>query len=188
MEEHAQIIDEARTRVASGRTLDPSGYEARILAAGGDTERALAQLARVVSVARARALVSGPPPPQVEPTPEPLRRPLVLRAKPTITGNMDVRRERRGDAFVLAWAREPKVAAWNVRISERPDVRGDYTVRDELNLQGDATTVELPLGEKPLRVHLLGRDRGGRLVRRAIVSALTRDNWSTRWERRASAS
>ena len=89
---------------------------------------------------------------------------------------------------MLAWTREPKVAAWEVRISERPDVRGDYVVRDELSLKGDATSVELPLGDHPLRVHLLGRDRGGRLVRRAIVSALTRDSWSTRWERRASAS
>jgi hypothetical protein len=37
-------------------------------------------------------------------------------------------------------------------------------------------------------VHVLGRDRGGRLVRRAIVSGLTRESWADRWERRASAS
>jgi hypothetical protein len=48
--------------------------------------------------------------------------------------------------------------------------------------------LELPLGDTPFRVHLLGRDRGGRLVRRAIVSALTRDGWNDRWERKASAS
>ena len=101
---------------------------------------------------------------------------------------MDVRRERRSDGFVLEWATEPKVVAWEVRVSERPDVRGDYTVREERSLPGDATSLELPLGDSPLRVHLLGRDRGGRLVRRAIVSALTRDGWGERWERRASAS
>jgi hypothetical protein len=37
-------------------------------------------------------------------------------------------------------------------------------------------------------VHLLGRAANGRLVRRAVISGLTRDNWSDRWQRRASAS
>jgi hypothetical protein len=101
---------------------------------------------------------------------------------------MDVRRERRGDAFVLAWSTEPKVVAWDVRLSERPDVRGDYVVREERSLAADATSFELELGDDPLRVHLLGRGRDGRLVRRAIVSALTRDGWGERWQRRASAS
>ena len=186
MDEHAKIIEEARKRVAGGSTLNASAFEARIRAAGGDTERALKQLARIVSVLRARALIAGPP--KHEPAPEPLRRPLALRAKPTISGNMDVRRERRSDGFVLEWTTEPKVVAWDVRVSERPDVRGDYIVREERSLPGDATSLELPLGDSPLRVHLLGRDRGGRLVRRAIVSALTRDGWGERWERRASAS
>jgi hypothetical protein len=39
-----------------------------------------------------------------------------------------------------------------------------------------------------VRVHLLGRGRDGRLVRRAIISALTREGWDERWQRRASAS
>ena len=187
MDEHAKIIEEARKRVAGGSKLNASAFEARIRAAGGDTEPALKQLARIVSVERARALIAGPPKHEPAP-PEPLRRQPALRAKPTITGNMDVRRERRSDGFVLEWATEPKVVAWEVRVSERPDVRGDYTVREERSLPGDATSLELPLGDSPLRVHLLGRDRGGRLVRRAIVSALTRDGWGERWERRASAS
>lgn len=187
MDEHAKIIEEARKRVAGGNTLNASAFEARIRAAGGDTEPALKQLARIVSVGRARALIAGPPKHEPAP-PEALRRPLALRAKPTITGNMDVRRERRSDGFVLEWTTEPKVVAWDVRVSVRPDVRGDYIVREERSLPGDATSLELPLGDSPLRVHLLGRDRGGRLVRRAIVSALTRDGWGERWERRASAS
>ena len=117
-----------------------------------------------------------------------MHRPLALRTKPTITGNMDVRRERRGDSFVLAWTAEPKVVAWDVRLSERPDVRGDYVVREERTLPGPETSLELQLGDTPLRVHLLGRARDGRLVRRAIISALTREGWDERWQRRASAS
>jgi hypothetical protein len=186
MDEHAKIIDEARKRVASGSTLNAAAFEARIRAAGGDTERALKQLARIVSVQRARALVAGPP--AHEPEPTPVRRPLALRTKPTITGNMDVRRERRGDGFVLAWTAEPKVVAWDVRLSERPDVRGDYVVREERTVPGSETSLELELGDVPFRVHLLGRARDGRLVRRAIISALTRDGWGERWQRRASAS
>jgi hypothetical protein len=188
MEEHAKIIDEARKRVASGGALNAASFEARIRAAGGDTERALQQLGRIVSVQRARALIEGPPMHEQRPKPEAVSRPLALRTKPTITGNMDVRRERNGDSFVLAWTAEPKVVAWEVRLSERPDVRGDYVVREERALPGPDTSLELQLGETPLRVHLLGRGRDGRLVRRAIISALTREGWDERWQRRASAS
>jgi hypothetical protein len=98
---------------------------------------------------------------------------------------MDVRR---AGETALAWRTEPKVTAWELRISERRDPRGDYEVRESGELPGDATSVELPLGDIPLRVHLLGRDRGGRLVRRTIVSGLTRETWGDRWQRRASAS
>jgi hypothetical protein len=188
MDEHAKIIDEARRRVASGSKLNAAAFEARIRAAGGDTERALKQLARIVSVQRARALVAGPPAHEPKPAPVTARRPLALRAKPTVTGNMDVRRERRGNSFVLTWTAEPKVVEWDVRLSERPDVRGDYVVRAERSLPGSATSLELELGDDPIRVHLLGRGRDGRLVRRAIVSALTREGWGERWQRRASAS
>jgi hypothetical protein len=188
MEEHTKIIDEARKRVASGGKLNASSFEARIRAAGGDTEPALKQLARIVSVQRARALIAGPPTHEPAPAPEPLHRPLALRTKPTITGNMDVRRERKGDSFVLAWTAEPKVVAWDVRLSERPDVRGDYVVREERTLPATETSLELQLDDTPLRVHLLGRGRDGRLVRRAIISALTRPGWDERWQRRASAS
>jgi hypothetical protein len=189
MDEHAKIIDEARKRVASDGTLNAASFEARIRAAGGDPEPALKQLARIVSVQRARALIAGAPvagPPTK--APEPVHRPFALRTKPTITGNMDIRRERRGDSFALAWTAEPKVVAWDVRLSERPDVRGDYVVREERSLPGTETSLELQLGDTPLRVHLLGRARDGRLVQRAIISALTREGWDERWQRRASAS
>jgi hypothetical protein len=186
--DHAKIIDEARKRVASGKPLNAAALEARIRAAGGDTERALKQLARIVSVQRARTLIAGPPKHDPAPPATPALRPLALRTKPTVTGNMDVRRERRGDAFVLAWTAEPKVVAWDVRLSERPDVRGEYIVREERSLPGSETSLELELGDAPSRVHLLGRGRDGRLIRRAIISALTREGWGERWQRRASAS
>ncbi len=188
MDEHTKIIDEARKRVASGKTLDAAAFEARLRAAGGETERALGQLARIVSVQRARTLIAGPPARAPVPPPAPLHRPLALRTKPTITGNMEVRRERRGDSFVLAWTAESKVVAWDVRLSERPDARGEYVVREERSLPGPETSFELELGDVPSRVHLLGRGRDGRLVRRAIISALTREGWGERWQRRASAS
>ena len=88
----------------------------------------------------------------------------------------------------LTWRAEPKVTAWELRISERLDPRGDYELRESGELAGDATSVEPPIGDTPLRVHLLGRDRGGRLVRRTIVSGLTRETWGDRWQRRATAS
>jgi len=188
MDEHAQIIDEARRRVARGEQLDARAFEARLKAIEGPSrERALRQLARIASVQRARALLAGPPPAPEVPSAPPPRKPL-LKTRPTVTANMEIRRDQRADGFVLTWAAEPKVTAWDVRFSERADARADYVVREERTLPGEATAVELPLGDSPFRVHVLGRDRGGRLVRRAIVSGLTRESWADRWERRASAS
>ncbi len=100
---------------------------------------------------------------------------------------MEVRRAARGDAIVLRWDAARGVESWEVRFSERPDARSDYVVRETLSLPASATEVDLPLGERALRVHLLGRGRDGRLVRRAIISALTRETWNDRWQRRASA-
>jgi hypothetical protein len=172
------IIDEARALVAAGKSPDWKELRDRIRALGGDQRDALRRLERVGAVHRARASAPAAP---IAPAP----RPQLFRSRATITGNMDVRRE--GES-TLAWRGEAKVTAWEIRISERPDPRGDYELREAGELPGDATSVELPLGETPLRVHLLGRDRGGRLVRRTIVSGLTRETWGDRWQRRASAS
>jgi hypothetical protein len=172
------IIDEARALVAAGKSPDWKELRDRIRALGGDQRDALRRLERVGAVHRARAAAEPKP---VAPAP---RAPL-FRSRATITGNMDVRRD--GDA-TLAWRAEPKVAVWELRISERPDPRGDYEVREQGELPGESTSVDLPLGDAPLRVHLLGRDRSGRLVRRAILSGLTRETWGDRWQRRASAS
>jgi hypothetical protein len=200
------LVDEARARVAAGAAPDPQAAErlralvdaARIRDPGSaqaiDTagKRALGQLERVLSVHRARTLLARAPAPPGPSRPGPSRpvpsRRAALRTRPTLSGNMDVRREGRAGAFALAWDAAPAVASWEVRVSERATARDDYTVRDELRLPAGATSVEIPLDTASLRVHVLGRRRDGRLERRAVISALTRDNWDDRWQRRASAS
>jgi hypothetical protein len=172
------IIDEARALVAAGESPNWKELRDRIRALGGDQRDALRRLERIGAVHRARAAAPATPA-------APASRSPLFKSRATITGNMDVRRD--GET-TLAWRGEPKVTAWEIRISERPDPRGDYEVRESGELPGDATRVELPIGETPVRVHLLGRDRGGRLVRRAILSGLTRETWGDRWQRRATAS
>jgi hypothetical protein len=186
-DEYTAIINEARAAIADGRQPDARALEARIRSAakrqGADAKRPLKQLERVLSIHRARgALAREPEPPSAPP------RRVAFRARPTITGNMDVRRELRGDASTLSWDTTPSIAEWEIRISGRPDARRDYEVRETLNVPATETTLELTLGELPLRVHLLGRSRDGRLVRRAVISGLTRESWAERWQRRASAS
>jgi hypothetical protein len=193
---YAAVLADARADVAAGREPDARALTERVRAATRDlaagdaraarTERAaLQQLERVLAVHRARLRVGRPP---ALPAPAVSRPPrAALRSRPTISGNMDVRRAA-GDVPGLTWNAVPSVASWEVRISERPDPRGDYDVRETLTLPGTATSVELPLDDVPLRVHLLGRNRAGRLVQRALISALTRETWNDRWQRRASAS
>lgn len=188
----AAIVDEARAEVAAGREPDAAALEARIRAAATDDaagRQALDRLARVLAVHRARKLVVAGPAPAPTPAKPPPRRRLQLSTRPTITGNMDVRREPRGETPALVWDAAREVAEWEVRISERPDPRADYAVRETLALPAGTTSVELPeLGDRLCRVHVLGRGRDGRLRRRAIVSGLTRETWQTRWQRKASAS
>jgi len=92
-----------------------------------------------------------------------------------------------GEGFRLVWDAVPAVAEWEVRISERADVRSDYVERETLLLAAGETSVELPLADTTLRVNILGRGRG-RLQRRALISGLTKEGWRDRWQRRASAS
>ncbi|MHB8469293.1 MAG: hypothetical protein ACYDCH_06000 [Gaiellaceae bacterium] len=184
MSELDGILDEVRALVASGRPPDEQAVAARIRASAPDDDiaaAALQRLHRVLAVHRSRAALAKQPARPRAPAPTP-RRPS-YRARPTITGNMEVRRE---SPTALAWTAAPGVAAWEVRLSERADARSDYAVRETVEPAG--TRIELELGELPLRVHILGRDRGGRLVQRAVISGLTRETWDERWQRRASAS
>ncbi len=189
-ETYAHILAEVRAKVAGRLEPDQEAFEARIRAVRGDRAadpQALQQLKRVLSVHRARTLVVREPVAPVAATPASSLR-TALRTRPTISANMEVRQQRDGERFLLEWETTPAIAGWEVRFSERPDARGDYEVRDTLTLPAQTTSVELPLGDNPLRVHLLGRSRDGRLLRRAVISALTRADWGARWERRASAS
>jgi hypothetical protein len=196
---HTTILREARAHVAAGRDPNADALAARIRAAaqrervaGGDVveidraeRHALKQLEQIAAVHRARAALRREPSVKREAS-RPAPRRAALRARATITGNMEVRAVEAGDAVALRWDAAPSVVAWEVRVSERPGARPEYVVRETRELPGDATEAEVVLGERPLRVHLLGRGRDGRLLRRAIVSSLTRENWRDRWERRAS--
>ena len=185
----AAIVAEARAQVAAGRAPNVEGFEARIAAvarAGADArtvERTQRALQSIASVHRARQRLARDPAPVAAPPPG--RRPAALRTKPTISGTLDVRRAQEG--FRLVWDPVAAVTEWEVRLSERPDARSDYVERETLVLGARETSVEVPLGERPLRVTILGRGRG-RLQRRALISGLTRDGWRDRWQRRASAS
>jgi hypothetical protein len=185
----ATILDAARAEVAAGRDPDERALAERIRKAGGGA-KALKQLERVLTIQRARARLAAPPTPPPAPAPAPVRPRgrTAFRAQPTITGNMEVRRSRTEGGVLLSWDTAAAVTGWEVRFSERADARSEYVVGETLMLPGTATSVELALGELPRRMHLLGRANDGRLVRRAIVSALTVDNWNDRWQRRASAS
>jgi hypothetical protein len=186
------IIDEARAQVAEGRGPNVGGLEERVRrvargagvdagVASREEQAALRRLAQVAAVHRSRALVVR----DLEPPPA-RRAPAAFRTKPTVTGSLGVRRAE-GDAFRLAWDRVPTVTEWEVRFSERADARSDYVDGETLVLAGGETGVDVPLGDALLRVNIIGRGRGGRLQRRALISGLTRDNWRERWQRRASA-
>lgn len=188
------VLEEARAQVAAGREPATDALAERLRAAaqasraGGKAERrALEQLQRVVAVHRARSLLAEQPKPAS--VPRPLRRPRSpLRTRPTISANMQLRREGDGAGAVLVWDAAPGVAGWEVRVAERPDARSDYETRQTLELPAAETRVALPLGERAVRVHVLGRARDGRLVRRAVVTGLTAETWRDRWQQRASAS
>ena len=196
-EAYETIIEEARAAVAARREPNLPALEARVRAVAklarkrGDPEAvdrsealALKQLERVVSVHRARVRLSREPAPPPVAAPAAPRRAL-LRTRPTITGNIDVSRKRDGETLLLRWDPVPAVTEWEVRFSERPDPRSDYAVIETHTLPAGTTSVEVPLGERTARVHLLGRARDGRLARRLIVAGLTRETWSEKWERRA---
>jgi len=182
------ILAEARAQVAAGRAPNVDGLELRLAAAarsagvdGAAVERGRRSLRSIVAVHRSRALVAREPEP-----PRARRAPAAFRTKPVVTGSLGVRRAD-GDGFRLAWDRVPTVTEWEVRFSERADARSDYVDGETLVLPGNETGVEVPLGDALLRVTIIGRGRGGRLQRRALISGLTRDNWRERWQRRASA-
>jgi hypothetical protein len=174
------ILREARSAVAGGADPDWKSLRDRIRGAAPDEaarKQGLAQLERIGAVHRARRSR----PEQAAPRPAP--RSAALRTKPSLTGDLEVRR---ADGYRLEWPAEPGVERWEVRIAERSGSRSDYVALESHELPGSTTSLALPLGDIPLRVHVLGRSRNGRLVRRAIASGLTRGSWDERWQRRPS--
>jgi len=179
---YAKILDEARAQIARGVEPDVAALEARIRAVpDGDADRALAQLNRLLSVHRARALLVERP----TPAPAPPRR-VAYRARPSIAANMAVRARATGETVTLEWDPAPGVSSWEARLSTRADARSDYIDGETVALE--QPRLELELAEYPTRVHLFGRNAYGRLMRRAVISGLTSDNWRQRWQQRASAS
>lgn len=181
--ELAAILDEARAQIARGEAPDAGALTARIEALP-QHDRALAQLNRLLAVARARQSLRAPVQPPSRPAPRAARE--VYRAKPTIAANMSVRAREQGDAVVLEWDAVRGVNAWDARIADRPDARSPYTDRETVNLAAPA--LELQLDDLPQRVSITGRNAAGRIVQRAVVSGLTRANWRQKWQQRASAS
>jgi hypothetical protein len=191
------IIDEARAAVAAKREPNTEALEARVRALAkrerteGDPaaadkaeQAALEQLRRVVAVHRARIRISREPAPPPAVIPPPSLR-SQLRTQPTMTGNMDISRKRDGEKLLLRWDTVPAVTEWEVRFSERADARADYAVTETLTLPGTTSGVEVPLGERTMRIHILGKGRSEKIVRRLMISGLTRETWSEKWERRA---
>src|SRR5688500_16351199 len=194
----AAIVAEVRAQVAAGDEPNMAALDVRIAtavrrarsarddAAAVDRLEAGARrkLGGIMSVGRARARLArepAPPSPRTQPG-----RPLVLRTRPTITGTLDVRRAQ-GEGYKLIWDAVPAVTEWEVRFSERPDRHSDYAERERHLLAAAETSVELPLGDNPFRVNVLGRGRG-RLPQRALISGLTHAGWRERWRHRPSAS
>ena len=124
---------------------------------------------------------SGPP------STRPVRR-LALQPSATIVGNMAVRKQPTANGLELAWDAAANVTEWRVRVSTRPDPRRDYVEGEIVILPAGATSFEVELDEHPRRIQLYGHARDGRIVRRAIVSALTSGNSGAQWKRQASAS
>ncbi len=196
---HALYLREAKRLVIEGFVPDASGLEAGIRA---ETRRYLRShpsfestpLARVAAaveeatLAVLKAIVAGARTP-VSPTPpaRPIRR-LTLQPAATMVGNMVVRKKRTDAGVELSWDGAPNVVEWTLRVSTRPDPRQDYVDGDPVTLPATARSHEVGLDEHPRRIQLYGHARDGRVVRRAVISALTSGNSGAQWKRQATAS
>jgi len=165
------IRAETRRYLASHPWLGHASLEPAVAAA---EERSLASLRAVAAAAST-------------PAPKPVRR-MTLQPAASVVGNMALRKRRTEAGVELSWDPVAAVVEWTVRISARPDPRGDYEELIELSLAGNATLLAVELDDDPRRIQLSGLARGDRVVRRVTVSALTRGNSGTQWKRQASAS
>ena len=202
---HALYLREAQRLLHDGLVPDEAGLAEGIRA---ETRRYLrshpwhahASLAPTVTGAEDAALgamraivgasaAPAPPPAHApgRPPARPVRR-LALQPSATVVGNMAVRKEPTASGLELSWDAAANVSEWRVRVSTRIDPRRDYVEGEVVTLPAGATSFEVELDEHPRRIQLYGHARDGRVVRRAIVSALTSGNSGARWKRQGSAS
>jgi hypothetical protein len=193
---HALYLREAQRLALEGQVPDEAGLADGIRA---ETRRYLeshpwlshASLEPVVAAtesqafASLRSIVAAAVAAAAPPPPPPVRR-LALQPAPTFVGNVPVRKRRTPEGVVLEWSRTPNVVSWLIRVSVRPDPRGDYQELEEVTLPGEATSFELELDDLPRRIQLLGSAPSGRTTQRATVSALTRGNSGAQWKRQGS--
>src|SRR5579884_1411360 len=159
----AAILDEARAQIARGEEPDAGALTARIEALPGH-DRALAQLNRLLAVARAKRTLAPAAPQQqaMTTTRQPPARREVYRATPTIAANITVRAREHQGGVVLEWDAVRGVEAWTARIADRPDARSPYTDRETVELA--SPTLELELDDLPKRISVTGRNSAGRIV------------------------
>ena len=199
---HALYLREAQRIVLEGAVPDENGLAAGIraetarylrsqpwLAAG-----ALAPAVAAVETSTLSALSAivataaiAPPPPPAPPAARPIRR-LALQPSATIVGNMAVRKQPTERGLELSWDAAPQVTEWVLRVSVRPDPRQDYVEGTAETLPAGTRSYEVALDEQPRRIQLYGHARGGKIVRRAVISALTSGNSGGQWKRQATAS
>jgi hypothetical protein len=194
---HGLYLREAQRLVLDGLVPDEDGLAAGVRA---ETRRFLSshpwlvQPALEPAVAAAegaalsalRAIVAAVPVQDVE-QPRPVRR-LVLQPSATIVGNMAVRKKPTEQGLELSFDAASNVSEWKLRVSVRPDPRQEYVEGEVVTLPSGSTSWEVQLDEHPRRIQLYGHARDGRIVRRAVISALTSGNSNAQWKRQATAS
>lgn len=198
---HALYLREAQRLVLDGLVPDEAGLaggireetrrylrshpwfaHAALAPAVADAEgAALTALKAIVASARPAAAPapSAPPGRQV--------RRLALQPSVTIVGNMSVRKKPAAQGLELSWDAASNVTEWRLRVSVRPDPRQEYVEGEVVTLPPASTSFTVALDERPRRIQLYGHARDGRIVRRAVISALTSGNSGAQWKRQATA-
>ena len=193
---HGLFLREAQRLVLEGAVPDEDGLTAGIRAETARYLRsqpwlAVDALAPAVAgveestLATLHAIVAT-----AAPTPAPARpvRRLSIQPSATIVGNMAVRKQPTDRGLELAWDAAPQVIEWVLRVSVRTDPRQDYVEGEPETLPAGTRSYEVALDEHPRRIQLYGHARGGKIVRRAVISALTSGNSGAQWKRQATAS
>ena len=197
---HALYLREAQRIVLDGAVPDEGGLTAGIRAETARYLRshpwlavdglapAVAGVEEATLVALKAIVATAVPAPAAAPrAARPIRR-LALQPSATIVGNMAVRKQPTARGLELAWDAAPQVVEWVVRVSVRPDPRQDYVEGEAETLPASTRSYEVELDDHPRRIQLYGHARGGKIVRRAVISALTSGNSGAQWKRQATAS